>query len=169
MKIELKILNKEFYKEHPLPKYGTEGSAGLDLTITEDVMIIPNMTKLCRTGLAIWIGSAQQQLETQGEIFGRGCPMAGLIIPRSGTGHKKGLILGNGTGLLDSDYNGELMISIWNRSEFVQEVKAGDRIAQLVFVPVIQATFNIVDEFSNTTERGSNGFGSTDLNGSIGK
>ncbi len=154
MKLEMKVLNKEFYDENSLPYYATVGSAGLDLTITEDVILLPNMTKLCGTGLAIWIGGSFPYLGIINHV-------AGIIVPRSGTGHKRGLVLGNGTGIIDESYQGELMISLWNRTEFVQEIKAGERIAQLLIVPVFKVTLDVVEEFSNKTERHTSGFGST--------
>ncbi len=169
MKLQMKILNKEFYEENNLPRYATSGSAGLDLTITEDAILLPNMTKLCGTGLAIWIGSDSSHsimynshtLNAEGlrvASFEK-LKLAALIIPRSGTGHKRGIILGNSTGLIDEDYTGELMLSIWNRTEFVQEIKAGERVAQMVFLPVLTPEIHIVEEFSSETTRGEGGFG----------
>ncbi len=171
MKLQMKILNKEFYEENNLPRYATSGSAGIDLTITEDAILLPNMTKLCGTGLAIWIGSDSdhsityhnEKYSSPGSIalMQEAMRVAGIIIPRSGTGHKRGIILGNSTGLIDEDYTGELMLSIWNRTEFVQEIKAGERIAQMVFMPVFAPEFEVVEEFSSKTTRGDGGFGHT--------
>ncbi len=173
MKIELKILNKEFYRldynikapyEQYLPSYATPGSAAIDLVCTEDVIIYPGETKLIPTGLAIWIGSGQHNALSPFDVWG---PVAGLILPRSGLG-TKGLILANTIGLIDEDYQGELMVSAWNRVDVgggfnypdVIELKAGDRFAQLMFIPVIKAQFEVVEEFSDVTDR-TGGFGST--------
>ncbi len=157
MRIELKILNKEFYAVHKLggsyydyPDYQTTGSAAIDLVCTEDITIRPGETGMISTGLAIWIGSNLQEV-------------AGLILPRSGLG-SKGLVLANTIGLIDEDYQGEIKIAAHNRTFAFPELfalKAGDRIAQLMFVPIIKAQFKVVDEFSNTTARGEGGFGHT--------
>ncbi|KVE39381.1 dUTP diphosphatase [Burkholderia sp. TSV86] len=145
MKLDLKILDARM--RDYLPHYATPGSAGLDLRACLDasVTLKPGDTALIRTGLAIHVADPGH---------------AALILPRSGLGHKHGIVLGNLVGLIDSDYQGELMISTWNReqSEFV--LNPFERLAQLVIVPVVQATFNIVDEFAQS-ERGAGGFGST--------
>ncbi len=194
MKIQLKVLNKEFYQHHRriyggcevdeyigLPAYATSGSAAIDLVCTEDVTIYPGGTKAIHTGLAIWIG---------GDV-------AALILPRSGLGTKglvlanTGLALANTAGLIDKDYQGELIVQMWNRNEsigwesFYEDeeaktgwlgkeifdkndskdnaitIKAGERFAQLMFIPVVKAQFVVVEEFSETSARGDGGFGST--------
>lgn len=145
--LQVKILDKRLGNEIPLPCYQTAGSAGMDLRscTTKPLTIAPGETELIPTGLAIHLASAD---------------MAALILPRSGLGHKHGIVLGNLVGLIDSDYQGELMVSCWNRGSESFTVEVGDRIAQLVIVPVIQANFELVDEFQDTS-RGSGGFGST--------
>ncbi|MFC0308877.1 dUTP diphosphatase [Gallibacterium trehalosifermentans] len=146
-KIDVKILDARIGNEFPLPSYATEGSAGLDLRalIDEKIILQPGETRLIPTGLAIYIADPN---------------LAAVILPRSGLGHKHGIVLGNLVGLIDSDYQGPLMISAWNRSEQPFTIEVGDRIAQLVFVPVVQAEFNIVTDFEQT-ERGNGGFGHT--------
>lgn len=143
--IELKILDPRIGTEYPLPAYATPGSAGLDLRalLDEPLTLQPGETVLIPTGLAIHIGDAN---------------LCATILPRSGMGHKHGIVLGNLVGLIDSDYQGQLMISTWNRGQSVFTIEPGDRIAQLVFVPVVQAEFAIVDEFA-ATDRGEGGFG----------
>ena len=133
-----------------MPRYATSGSAGLDLRalLDEPVTIEPGQTVLIKTGLAIHIGDPNY---------------AALILPRSGMGHKKGIVLGNLVGLIDSDYQGELMISTWNRSEIPFTLEPFERLAQLMIVPVMQAQFNLVDSFEQT-QRGCGGFGSTGTN-----
>ncbi len=145
--VQLKILDKRLGTQYPLPHYATEGSAGLDLlALIETPMVLkPNQTTLVPTGLAIYIQDTRY---------------AGLLLPRSGLGHKHGIILGNSTGLIDSDYQGELKISCWNRSTVPFTLEPGMRLAQLVIVPVQQVTFQIVDNFETTT-RGVQGFGHT--------
>lgn len=145
--IQLKILNEKVGRDFPLPSYATCGSAGLDLhaCLDKPIELAPGATQLIPTGLAIYIADPQ---------------IAAVILPRSGLGHKHGIVLGNLVGLIDSDYQGELKISCWNRSQDDFSIAPGDRIAQLVFVPVLQTAFNIVDEFQATT-RGENGFGSS--------
>ena len=145
--VQLKILNPQIGKDIPLPSYSTDGSAGLDLRacIKSKIIIEPNSSDLIPTGLAIHL---------------RDNSLAGLILPRSGLGHKHGIVLGNLVGLIDSDYQGELMISCWNRSEDSFTIEKGDRIAQLVVVPIVQAQFIEVDEFAET-KRGTGGFGSS--------
>lgn len=220
MKIELKILDKEFYHpEEPcvrchlrsdhyhLPSYATPGSAAVDLICTKDVTIYPQERIMIPTGIAIWIASDYARSDGSSKttaIYADYRPeqfhVAGLILPRSGLG-TKGLVLANTVGLIDEDYQGELMVSAWNsrqsltetvgwttnkgrvievgarngvsldmdetlfpleRDTSVIELKAGDRFAQMVFMPVIKVQWDVVDEFSNETNRGAGGFGSTD-------
>ncbi|OOS01411.1 deoxyuridine 5'-triphosphate nucleotidohydrolase [Canicola haemoglobinophilus] len=144
-KIDVKILDKRIGTEFPLPNYATTGSAGLDLRalVEEGFEVQPGETKLIPTGLSIYIADPN---------------LAAVILPRSGLGHKNGIVLGNLVGLIDSDYQGPLMVSLWNRSDKPFKIEVGDRIAQLVFVPVVQAEFNIVEEFVQT-DRGEGGFG----------
>ncbi|MBT0730771.1 dUTP diphosphatase [Rosenbergiella nectarea] len=144
-KIDIKILDPRVGKEFPLPTYATPGSAGLDLRACTDgpLTLDAGSTTLIPTGLAIHVADPQ---------------LAAVILPRSGLGHKHGIVLGNLVGLIDSDYQGQLMVSVWNRSEQPFVIEAGDRIAQLVFVPVVQAEFTLVEEFTQT-ERGEGGFG----------
>ncbi|KFD21902.1 MULTISPECIES: dUTP diphosphatase [Tatumella] len=144
-KIDIKILDPRVGKEFPLPAYATPGSAGLDLRACIDAPLTlqPGDTTLLPTGLAIHVADPQ---------------LAAVILPRSGLGHKHGIVLGNLVGLIDSDYQGQLMVSVWNRAQEAFTIQPGDRIAQLVFVPVVQAEFNLVEEF-NTSERGEGGFG----------
>ncbi|MCK3658300.1 deoxyuridine 5'-triphosphate nucleotidohydrolase [Pasteurellaceae bacterium Pebbles2] len=144
-KIDVKILDSRIGTEFPLPTYATTGSAGLDLRalIDESFEIQPGETKLIPTGLSVYIADPN---------------LAAVILPRSGLGHKNGIVLGNLVGLIDSDYQGPLMVSMWNRSDKPFKIEVGDRIAQLVFVPVVQAEFNIVEEFTQT-DRGEGGFG----------
>ena len=148
MKIDLKILDERV--RNNLPKTATAGSAGVDLRalVDETVVINPGDTYLVKTGLAIHIGDPGY---------------AALILPRSGLGHKKGIVLGNLVGLIDSDYQGELMVSVWNRGKEPFELKPMERIAQLMVVPVVQPEFNIVESFE-ASERASGGFGSTGTN-----
>jgi dUTP pyrophosphatase len=146
-RILLKILDKRIGDSIPLPTYATQGSAGLDLRVCldEPLQIAAQETVLLPTGLSIYIGDPN---------------LAAVILPRSGLGHKHGIVLGNLVGLIDSDYQGELKISCWNRGQDHFTVNPGDRIAQLVFVPVVQAAFEVVDEFVHT-DRGEGGFGSS--------
>ena len=143
--LDIKILNPRIKEQ--LPEYSTPGSAGLDLRacIEESMVIAPGETKLIATGIAINIQNPEY---------------AALILPRSGLGHKHGIVLGNLVGLIDSDYQGELMVSVWNRGTTSFELNPFERIAQLVIVPVAQVAFNIVDEFKSSS-RGDGGFGST--------
>ncbi|MGC7560757.1 dUTP diphosphatase [Pasteurella sp. PK-2025] len=149
-KIDVKILDPRIGQQFPLPAYATSGSAGLDLRacLEESIELQPGETKLIPTGLSIYIADPQ---------------LAAVILPRSGLGHKHGIVLGNLVGLIDSDYQGPLMVSMWNRGSAPFKVEVGDRIAQLVFVPVVQAEFNIVSEFEQT-ERGEGGFGHSGKN-----
>lgn len=144
-KIDIKILDSRVGNQFPLPTYATEGSAGLDLRACLDqaIQLEPGQTKLLPTGLAVHI--ADQQL-------------AAVILPRSGLGHKHGVVLGNLVGLIDSDYQGELQVSVWNRGDTSFTIEPGERIAQMVFVPVVQAEFELVQDFE-TTKRDSGGFG----------
>lgn len=143
--IDLKILDPRIGAEFPLPAYATPGSAGLDLRACLDqaIELAPGQTTLIPTGLAIYIGDAN---------------LCATILPRSGLGHKHGIVLGNLVGLIDSDYQGPLMVSMWNRGDQSFTIEPGDRIAQLVFMPVVQAEFTLVDSFDRT-ERGEGGFG----------
>jgi dUTP pyrophosphatase len=145
--IQLKVLDNRLGKQFDLPTYATAGSAGLDLRacIDSDLCIEPQQTVLIPTGLAIYISDPA---------------LAAHILPRSGLGHKHGLILGNTVGLIDSDYQGELKISCFNRGKSSYTVNPGERIAQLVIVPIVRADFALVDDFAET-ERGAGGFGST--------
>ena len=144
-KIRLKIVNPRVGSEFPLPEYATSGSAGLDLRaiLDEPLTLAPGQTALIPTGIAIHIGDPN---------------LAATILPRSGLGHKHGIVLGNLVGLIDSDYQGELMVSCWNRGNDTFTIETGERIAQLVFLPVVQAEFDIVTNF-DTTARGTGGFG----------
>lgn len=148
--IELKILDSRIGADFPLPRYETNDAAGLDLRacLSEALTIAPGETHLIPTGIAIHIGDSQ---------------MAAVILPRSGLGHKHGLVLGNLVGLIDADYQGPLMVSCWNRGQSPYTITPGDRIAQLVFMPIVRTRFSIVDEFK-TTERGAGGFGSSGKN-----
>ena len=143
--VELKILDERVGDSIPLPHYATGGSAGLDMRacIDEPLTVEPGETVLVPTGLAIHIGDAS---------------IAAVLLPRSGLGHKHGLVLGNLTGLIDSDYQGQVFISCWNRSANSYDVQPGERIAQMVFVPIEQVRFSIVDEFDDS-DRGAGGFG----------
>lgn len=149
-KIELKILDPRIGSEYPLPAYATDGSAGLDLRACVDapLEVKPGESHLIPTGIAIHIGDPS---------------LAAVLLPRSGLGHKKGIVLGNLVGLIDSDYQGQIFVSCWNRSSDSFTINAGERIAQMVFIPVVQAAFEVVDEFEAST-RGSGGFGHTGHN-----
>ncbi|MFZ5467609.1 MAG: dUTP diphosphatase [Pseudomonadota bacterium] len=145
--IQLKILDPRIGTDIPLPEYATAGSAGLDLRACLDapVALEPGQTTLVPTGIAIHIGDPG---------------LAAVILPRSGLGHKHGIVLGNLVGLIDSDYQGQLFVSVWNRGQSAFTIEVGERMAQLVFVPVVQAHFEVVDEF-HESQRGTGGFGST--------
>ena len=145
MKIDVKIMDSRMADQ--LPAYATPGSAGLDLRacLNEPLTLAPNAWQLVPTGIAIYL---------------RDPNFAALILPRSGLGHKHGIVLGNLVGLIDSDYQGQLMVSAWNRSSKAFTIEPMERLAQLVVVPVVQAQFNIVTEFP-ASERGENGYGST--------
>ncbi|MCB1661972.1 MAG: dUTP diphosphatase [Pseudomonadales bacterium] len=146
-KLQIKILDPRIGNEIPLPEYATQGSAGLDLRacIDQDIALAPGQTLLIPTGLAIYLQDPQY---------------AAMLLPRSGLGHKHGIVLGNLVGLIDSDYQGQLMVSCWNRGEASYTIKVGERIAQMIIVPVIQAQFEVVEEFIST-ERADGGFGHT--------
>lgn len=145
--VQVKVLNERVGNDIPMPSYSTEGSAGMDLRacIEGPIDLAPGETTLIPTGLSVYI-------EDPG--------LAAMILPRSGLGHKHGIVLGNLVGLIDSDYQGELMISCWNRGTDSFQIESGDRIAQLVIVPVVQASFRQVEEFEQTA-RGAGGFGSS--------
>jgi dUTP pyrophosphatase len=146
-RVELRILNPRIGTQIPVPKRATAGSAGLDLRacLEAPLELKPGETKLIPTGLAIHLADPQ---------------LAAVIIPRSGLGHKHGIVLGNLVGLIDSDYQGELMISCWNRGHETFQVEPGERVAQLVVVPVVQVEFEVVESFA-ASDRGSGGFGHT--------
>lgn len=154
--IEVKILNREFYSntdifssnrpELNLPKYATSGSAALDLRTTHDVILQPNQAAIVQTGLAIWINDSN---------------ICAVILPRSGLGTKQETVIGNLVGLIDSDYQGELLISLWNRGKIVREYTVGSKVAQMVFLPVLRPKLKLVSEFSDSTDRLTGGFGST--------
>jgi dUTP pyrophosphatase len=144
-KVQLRILDPRLGKEFPLPEYMTTGAAGMDLRacLEAPLEIRPGETHLIPTGLAIHIDDAA---------------VAAVLLPRSGLGHKHGIVLGNLVGLIDSDYQGQIFVSCWNRGQQPFSIGVGERIAQMVFVPVVKASFEIVDEFKNT-ERGAGSFG----------
>ena len=144
-KIEIKILNDKIGKSIPIPSYATTGSAGVDLRacLDETLTLAPGQTQLIPTGIAIHIADPS---------------LAATILPRSGLGHKHGIVLGNLVGLIDSDYQGQLFISCWNRGDTTFEIEPGDRIAQLVILPVVQVEFDLVSEFDQS-DRGEGGFG----------
>ena len=146
-KLQVKILNPKMNQEITLPAYSTTGSAGLDLRacLNEALTLKPGASELIPTGLAIYIEDPSY---------------AAVILPRSGLGHKHGIVLGNLVGLIDSDYQGELIISAWNRGDSSFVIEPGERIAQLVIIPVQQVEFRLVEEFSST-DRGADGFGSS--------
>ncbi len=146
-KIQLKILDKRLGNEIPLPEYATTGSAGLDLRacLDEDVVLAPGETTLVPTGFAIHICDHH---------------LAAVLLPRSGLGHKHGIVLGNLVGLIDSDYQGQVFVSVWNRGQDSFTITTGERLAQMVFVPVVQAQFEQVEDFDQSS-RGDGGFGHT--------
>ena len=148
-KFKLKIINPLIGNKIPIPKYETKGSAGLDLRacINQKLTIKPGKTEMIPIGYAIHLDDKN---------------LAAMVIPRSGLGSKYGIVLGNLVGLIDSDYQGELMVPAWNRSDQKFEVNQGDRIAQMIIVPVLQAQFEVVEEFVSS-ERGTKGFGSSGL------
>ena len=146
-KVQLKILDGRVGTEFPLPAYATDGAAGMDLRacLDEPLTLAPGATALIPSGIAIHV-------EDQG--------LAAVLLPRSGLGHKHGIVLGNLVGLIDSDYQGQVYVSCWNRGQESFTVQPGERIAQLVFVPVVRADFEVVDDFP-PSERGAGGFGSS--------
>jgi dUTP pyrophosphatase len=143
----MRILDPRIGKEFPLPAHATPGSAGMDLRACIDAAIVlpPGAAELIPTGISIFIADPD---------------LAAVLLPRSGLGHKNGIVLGNLVGLIDSDYQGPLMVSVWNRGAASFTINPGDRIAQMVFVPVVQVGFDVVEDFSATT-RGAGGFGSS--------
>ena len=145
--VQLKILDARVGKEFPLPQYSTDGAAGLDLIacIDEHLRVEPGEAHLVPTGIAIHIADPE---------------LAAVLLPRSGLGHRHGIVLGNLVGLIDSDYQGQVLVSCWNRGHEHFVIEPGDRIAQMVFVPVVQACFEIVDDFTQSS-RGAGGFGHT--------
>tara|TARA_R110000868_G_scaffold353876_2_gene615093 strand:+ start:43601 stop:44059 length:459 start_codon:yes stop_codon:yes gene_type:complete len=145
--VQIKILDSKIGKEIPMPHYATNGSAGLDLRacLNESLEIKPQETKLISTGIAIHLNNPKY---------------AAMIMPRSGLGHKHGIVLGNLVGLIDSDYQGELLISCWNRGVSSFIINPGERIAQMIIVPVVQTKFQVVNDFNDST-RGTGGFGHT--------
>lgn len=148
--IQLKILDPRIGHEFPLPRYETTDAAGLDLRacLDQPLTLQPGETQLISTGIAIYIGDPT---------------MAAVILPRSGLGHKHGLVLGNLVGLIDADYQGSLMVSCWNRSQTAYTIEPGDRMAQLVFVPIIRTQFTVVEQFQ-ASARGESGFGHSGKN-----
>ena len=145
--LEIKVLDRRFDGTWPLPAYATAASAGLDLraALDEPLLLQPGDAALVPSGLAIHLGDPG---------------LCAGILPRSGLGHKHGIVLGNGTGLIDADYQGPLLISVWNRGREAFTMQPGDRIAQLVVLPIVRATLQVVDEFE-TSARGAGGFGHT--------
>lgn len=148
--IQVKILDARIGNEFPLPRYETDDAAGLDLRacLESSLTIEPGQTHLIPTGISIYIGNPH---------------VAAVILPRSGLGHKHGLVLGNLVGLIDADYQGPLMVSCWNRGQAAYTIEPGDRIAQLVFLPIVRARFDVVNEFA-ATQRGTGGFGHSGKN-----
>jgi len=146
-KVQLQILDQRIGDDIPLPTYATDGSAGMDMRacLDEPLTIHPGETHLIPTGVAIHIADPN---------------LAAVLLPRSGLGHKHGIVLGNLTGLIDSDYQGQVFVSCWNRGHDTFTVNPGERIAQMVFVPIVQAQFEIVDSFEES-DRGEGGFGHT--------
>lgn len=144
-RIPIRILDSRLGTEFPLPEYATEGSAGMDVRacLEQPLTLAPGDCELVPTGFAMHIGDSE---------------LAATLLPRSGLGHKHGLVLGNLTGLIDSDYQGQVFVSCWNRSESEFTIDPGDRIAQMVFVPVVRAEFEVVEDFQ-ASERGAGGFG----------
>ncbi len=146
-RIQLKVLDRRIGTEFPLPDYATDGSAGMDLRacVEDGLCILPGETHLIPTGLAIHIEDPA---------------LAAVLLPRSGLGHKHGIVLGNLVGLIDSDYQGQLFVSCWNRGQDSFTIQPGERIAQMIFVPVVRAKFEVVAEF-DVSQRGAGGFGHT--------
>ncbi|PCK31577.1 deoxyuridine 5'-triphosphate nucleotidohydrolase [Pseudoalteromonas piscicida] len=148
--IELKIIDKRLGEEFPIPTYATDGSAGIDLRacIEHDLELMPGQVELIPSGFAVHMKDDS---------------LAATIVPRSGLGHKHGIIMGNSVGIIDSDYQGQIYISLWNRGDKPYKITVGERIAQLIFVPIIKVGFEIVESFEST-ERGAGGFGSSGRN-----
>ncbi len=146
MQVDIKILDERL--REAMPAYATPGSAGLDLRacLTEPLTLAPNAWQLVPTGMALYLADPRY---------------AAMILPRSGMGHKHGIVLGNLVGLIDSDYQGQLMVSAWNRTDVAFTIEPMERIAQLVIVPVVQASFNVVSEFADVSQRATGGYGST--------
>jgi dUTP pyrophosphatase len=146
MQVDIKILDERL--REAMPAYATPGSAGLDLRacLTEPLTLAPNAWQLVPTGMALYLADPRY---------------AAMILPRSGMGHKHGIVLGNLVGLIDSDYQGQLMVSAWNRTDVPFTIEPMERIAQLVIVPVVQASFNVVKEFADVSQRATGGYGST--------
>lgn len=146
-KVQVKILDERITEQFPLPAYATDGSAGMDLRacLDEHLRLEPGQTQLIPTGIAIHIADPE---------------LAAVIVPRSGLGHKHGVVLGNLVGLIDSDYQGQLLVSAWNRGQHNVVIEPGDRIAQMVFVPIRRVQFEVVEEFE-TSQRNAGGFGHT--------
>ena len=146
MQVDIKIMDERL--RSAMPAYATPGSAGLDLRacLSEPLTLAPNAWQLVPTGLALYLADPNY---------------AAMILPRSGMGHKHGIVLGNLVGLIDSDYQGQLMVSAWNRTDVAFTIEPMERIAQLVIVPVVQATFNVVSAFAEVSERATGGYGST--------
>jgi len=145
--LQVRVLDPRLGREYPLPAYATDGSAGLDLRacVGAPLMLAPGRAELVPTGLAIHLADPA---------------LAAVVLPRSGLGHKHGIVLGNLVGLIDSDYQGQLMVSAWNRSGDAYTIQPGERIAQLVIVPVVQVRLDVVEEFA-ASQRGAGGFGSS--------
>jgi dUTP pyrophosphatase len=146
-RVQIRILDQRIGAEYPLPQYATSGSAGVDLRACIDAAIElrPGDTQLIPSGIAIYLADSNY---------------AAIVLPRSGLGHKHGIVLGNLVGLIDSDYQGQVFVSVWNRGQSAFTIQPGERIAQMVVVPVAQVEFDIVNEFT-ATERGAGGFGSS--------
>jgi dUTP pyrophosphatase len=146
MQVDIKILDERL--REAMPAYATPGSAGLDLRacLAEPLTLAPNAWQLVPTGMALYLADPHY---------------AAMILPRSGMGHKHGIVLGNLVGLIDSDYQGQLMVSAWNRTDVPFTIEPMERIAQLVIVPVVQASFNVVNEFADVSQRATGGYGST--------
>lgn len=146
-RLQVRVLDARIGKEFPLPQYATAGSAGIDLRACVDgpLELQPGDTQLIPSGIAIYLADPT---------------LAAVVLPRSGLGHKHGIVLGNLVGLIDSDYQGQLFVSVWNRGKTTFTIQPGERIAQLVVVPVVQVEFDVVEEFA-ATERGAGGFGSS--------
>jgi dUTP pyrophosphatase len=148
--VRIKILDGRIGRDYPLPHYATDGSAGVDLRacLEAPLTVTPGDTHLVPSGIAVHMADPE---------------LAAVVLPRSGLGHKKGIVLGNLVGLIDSDYQGQVMISVWNRGNESVTIEPGDRIAQMVFVPVKRVGFEVVEEFE-TSARGDGGFGHTGTN-----